>query len=383
MASHSTTIGATIIGARIIGVIHNLEIGGAEKIFCCLFERLRKEGYQIGINCFYQADSQIQLHELTDSVNYLDSKTKNPFVLIRKLANKIKTQKADLVISFMDQTNILALLSLLYLRLLYGIKIPVIVCERNNPARNLILKPSFPAVVQSAARIFRNLIYKLADSICVQTSGAKNYFKNPDKIEVIPNFVDQTAGLPDTERKKKIISVARLVPEKGLEELIKVFNQLSPNLTDWTLGIYGIGPLKEKLEDLIYSCNLQSRVFLHGKVQDLSEVYAESSIFVLNSEYEGFPNSLMEAMSNGCCCIARNCDYGPAEMINNNVNGILLKTTDGSELASALLEVATNDNFRKKLASQAVIDINQNFSQSSFYEPFLLLVSRLLNSRRR
>ncbi len=367
---------------KILGVIHSLEIGGAEKSFCALFSRLTSLGFDTEIIYFQdkqplQLKGQLKDLKLANRLHQLQSK--NPFTLRALLSRKISEIKPDLIISFMDQTNILTLLSLLTLKT----KPAVIVCERNNPARNLILSRKSPAALQTLARIIRNISYHFADSICVQTAGAKNYFQSRLKkadISVIPNFIKNVETASNPRRDKKIISVARLVPEKGLEELILAFKKVQEDAPDWLLEIYGQGPLERSLLELIQKEGLQDKIRLLGKVNELQQSYESASIFVLNSNYEGFPNALMEAMAHGCACVARDCDYGPSEIIEHNSTGILLPGSGFNELVSALKSLVSNENVRLKLGQAAKASLPEKFKEELFYESFLALINKCLKA---
>jgi Glycosyltransferase len=119
------------------------------------------------------------------------------------------------------------------------------------------------------------------------------------------------------------------------------------------LIIYGDGPLKEKLEDLVFSLNLQGRVVFMGVEKNISEKIKSAKLFVLSSIYEGLPNSLMEAMALGLPCISTDCPCGGPKMLLNP--DFLVNVNDCSKLSELMLKTEDesffNDNYRIKIDS--------------------------------
>lgn len=103
------------------------------------------------------------------------------------------------------------------------------------------------------------------------------------------------------------------------------------------LHIYGEGPLKDSLIQLVNSLDLQDRVVFKGSVSNIYECIVDDSIFVLPSLFEGMPNALMEAMALGIPSISVDCPPGgPAELIKNGVNGFLIENNNQEELIQVL-----------------------------------------------
>ena len=97
----------------------------------------------------------------------------------------------------------------------------------------------------------------------------------------------------------EIVTVARLEPQKNQELLIDAFNLVSKKHQDIVLKIYGEGSLKNKLQNKIHELGLKDKIFLMGAKQDVLEWIKESFCFILSSDFEGLPNSLIEAMCMG------------------------------------------------------------------------------------
>lgn len=365
---------------HLVGVISNITVGGAEKNFVTLFNDLSERGYRCSIICLNAPGTQTLKISSKIDITSLNFNSKLHILrLIKDLSNYLKKLKPDCVISFMDQTNILSLMALKSNQ-----KIPIIVCERNNPERNLILARKLPSLLQIAARGLRNKVYQNASIICSQTQGASDYFKaNCPSVKraVIANYVEtpNTRLSNQEKRRQLIISVARLVPEKGLSELIHTFAKLQKLHPGWTLEIYGEGPEGNSLNKLILKLGIEDAAILKGKALDLTTVYETASIFVLNSSYEGFPNSLLEAMSFGCAAIAKNCHFGPNEMIKDGINGYLSENSTNKNLHSLLEKLILDPQLRELIGENAK-SVAQTYTKERFSDEFEALVSSLIKA---
>lgn len=175
-------------------------------------------------------------------------------------------------------------------------------------------------------------------------------------IEVIPNPISSLLiNKRSTYSNKKVIAVGRYVPQKGFDMLISAWQKVSQKHPDWELNIFGDGQLRQPYQLLINKLGINENCFLRASVQNIYDKYIESSIFVLSSRYEGLPLVLGEAMSYGVAPIAFSCPYGPKDMIEDGVNGILVKNGDCEELANQICFLIENPQKRKCIAEQAYI----------------------------
>ena len=352
---------------HLVLIINSLGIGGAERVLVRLAHSWAKSGHKISFitffqeeNFFYQLDnkdSKINLINLGEQkppnnqncIQYFFKVTKRAY-LLRKLFN---TLQPDLIVSFLVGVNITVLLANMCS------KIPVVVSERIDPNKHVI--PEF-------YKKLRLLMYPQAAAIVVQTKGIADYFpeKYQRKIVIIPNFIKQpkikkniyTQGESQKQKIKNIIAVGRLHEQKDHKTLIYAFAKLVNNYPDLTLNIYGEGPGRGELQNLIINLNLQNRAFLPGITMDVENTLVTGDLFVFPSVYEGFSNALCEAMSCGLPVIASNCS-GNVDIIENGVNGLLFKCGDVEELASLIQKLLNNSEHCNKLASNATNIVNR------------------------
>ena len=117
----------------------------------------------------------------------------------------------------------------------------------------------------------------------------------------------------------------------------------------------GDGIERNKYEKMIKNNFLENRIFLPGRVGNISDFYNSADIFVLSSLYEGFPNVLLEAMSYGLPVISTNCKTGPSDIITDNINGFLISMENiENEFYNKLILLIEDSNLRKRFANESV-----------------------------
>lgn len=248
--------------------------------------------------------------------------------------------------------------------MLYRVKrlihVPVIMAERCNPSSYQMWKQ----------RELHKAALKM-DGFIFQTSEIADWYKNESgNLEVIiPNAVNSpflNKGIC-VEREKIIVSAGRLTEQKNFELLIRAFASISDKLPEYKLFIYGDGPLRSKLENLIKIYGLEQQVFLPGYIEHIEERIYKAALFVLTSKYEGMPNTLMEAMALGVPVISTDCAGGGARyLINNGVNGVLIQPDNESELSSSIIKVLNNKRFAASIAHEGY-KIGRQFSPDTIY----------------
>ena len=258
--------------------------------------------------------------------------------------NQMDEWRPDVVLSFMTKSNIIALLA----GTVTNRKVPVVIAERANPYN-----------AAKVFRVIRRYLYPLAKGCVFQTKDAQSYYKNILKCESIilknplnPDFnIEPYKG----ERKKKIVTVGRLSVEKNQKMLIDAFAKIAFDYPEYTLEIYGEGPLRPELEERIRKYSLQNRVFLMGRKEQVQQHIKDAEIFVLPSNSEGMPNALLEAMALGLACIATDCPIGgSAVVIDNRKNGMLVPMNNVEIMAQSLMSLMSDSTLTEELQKNAV-----------------------------
>lgn len=335
---------------HIVIVLPGLAAGGSEKVVNCLANRWATRGWNISVVSFDQqsAPSYYAYHPSVDLVR-LGAPTgrRRPLVALAGMAHRVVElrrllvdRRPDLVISFLTRTNVLVLLASA------GLPRPVIVSERNNPE----LQPAGPFWGWLRARL-----YPHAFGLVTMTAGAMRYFEHRMKVRgwVIPNSVHLLRPQPTSTPGCRLVATGRLVPQKGFDMLLRAFASVARQFPDWQLVIWGEGPERVNLERQCRELGLEQRVELPGVSREPGSWIQSADAFVLSSRFEGWGIVLLEAMAAGLPVVSFDCAFGPAEMIEPDVSGLLVPAGDEKALALALARVMADPILRSSLGHQA------------------------------
>lgn len=337
---------------KIAIVISTMNAGGAERIVSLLSNYWVEKDMQVDIftfdnennKSFYELNPAVMHHHL-GAIGKNDGKIggfRGNIARIFAIRNGIKSMKPDVIISFIDQTNVLTILASAFLG------VPVIVTEHID-ARYYSLGKIWS--------ILRKILYPFASSMVAVSNGVLESFPKYMRRNavVIPNPINSIKinRIQSKRERKTIIGIGRLTYQKGFDLLIRAFGRIKEKHSDWDLVIYGEGPLRNDMEKIVTDLNLQKRIKLLGLVTDPAEKLSAADIFVLSSRFEGFGIVIIEAMACGLPVISFDCPSGPSEIINNGVDGVLVPAGDMEALSKKMDELMTDENKRKKIASNA------------------------------
>lgn len=150
----------------------------------------------------------------------------------------------------------------------------------------------------------------------------------------------------------RILAVGRLEPQKRFDRLIDAFYLIANKYPSWFIDIYGEGNDKEMLQRKINELGLKNQIYMRGVTTNIYSEFERSQFFVLSSDYEGFGLVVVEAMACGTPVVSTDCPFGPAEIIENSVDGLLCKM-DANDLASKMEWMMTHDNEREEMGINA------------------------------
>lgn len=335
----------------VLFVLPGLSAGGSEHVVSFVANRLARSGYRIGVLSFEAAGSEP--YYATDervAIEYLDVPVdkKGPIGTIIdvvrrvvRLRSLLRRHRPDLVVSLLTRSNVIAVLAA------RGLNIPVIVSERNNPARQR------PGTVW---RALRRHSYPRAFGLITMTRGALECF--PPEMRrrswVIPNMADYQHFKPHFQNQPKVMTaVGRLVDQKGFDLLIRSWAMVADRHPDWRLCIWGEGPDRGELEALVRTLGIDRSVDLPGVSSAPGEWIEQANAFVLSSRFEGWGLVLGEAMAAGLPCISFDCPFGPADMITDEADGLLVPEKDVEAMAAALSRIMGDRALRGRLATSA------------------------------
>ncbi|MBQ0036866.1 MAG: glycosyltransferase [Firmicutes bacterium] len=324
---------------RVLFFICTLDDGGAQRVVSILSSNMAERGFDVEILKYYKSEN---IYPLSNKVKVTtveeNTKTRNIIKNIKWMKHYFKSN-ADVIVSFLAKYNMMALLAN------KGNNIPIIVADRNDPR----YVPNGKAL-----RLLRNLLYKTADNVIVQSTDNYNYFSNIiNRCEVIMNPFsnkDMVGVALNANKEKTIVSVGRLEKQKNQELLIRAFKKI--NIPDYKLIIYGEGSYRERLERLINELELEGHVLLPGSRKNILELIKTSKLFVMSSNYEGMANALAEAMCIGLPVISTKISAA-SDLIEDDKNGILVCIGNEEQLVNAMLKIINNNDYGKMLAENA------------------------------
>lgn len=278
------------------------------------------------------------------------------FGVIKKLSKLIKEENPDVLVSFMWYTNLIALTA----RSLSKSKCRIAVSERYG----LLISHEGWLIELLRRQVIRffypkaNLIIVNAKEMGIQLRKMFNISEN--KIAVIYNPVDlkkinqlcikDAHHLWYQEQIPIITAIGRLTLQKGFAYLLRAVHILLSEGIRCRLVILGRGPERENLEKLSAELVISSHVEFLGFQENPYKYLARSTVFVLSSLYEGFPNVLLEAMALGIPSVATRCPTGPDEIITEGVDGILVPPADEKAIADAIKKLLLDEDLRKRLS---------------------------------
>lgn len=181
----------------------------------------------------------------------------------------------------------------------------------------------------------------------------------PEKVKVIYNAPPLNIKLLSNRQDNLIVSVGRLVPWKGFPALIEIMPDLLKINPNFLLRIYGDGPERNNLVNLIKSKGLEKSVSI-SKVghEEIMFKIAEAEIFILNTGYEGLSHTILEAMAAGTPVITTKAGGNP-EIVQDYYNGLLFDYNDKEQFKSAILKLWQNKELQKKLTDNARESLNK------------------------
>jgi glycosyltransferase involved in cell wall biosynthesis len=170
-------------------------------------------------------------------------------------------------------------------------------------------------------------------------------------IEQIPNASPFPQGVRAPLADKIVVSAGRLTGRKGFDRLIEAWGPVASRFPDWQLHIYGEGECRRGLEQQVERLGLAESVRLPGHTADIERALMSAGVYAMSSRVEGFPLVLLEAMTHGLPLIAFDCPRGPAEIIEDGVNGRLVDDHDVSGYTRALIELIGDGERRRRMGA--------------------------------
>lgn len=354
---------------KIVLMVSSMNAGGAERVAATLSNAWVAQGHQVVLmptypvkgKSFYPLSPSVQLAWLADRLGSRAKSIFSPLWKLREMRRFIIESQPDVVVSFLTNVNVMTLLAS------WRLNVPVVVCERTNPA-----------VSTSSGRVLsfmRRLLYPRASAVSVQTQATAQSFATMvagmPRLDVLPNPLPPDLEAmapatlqPDSQGRFRIVAMGRLQANKRFDRLVDMFARLQADFPDWDLHIFGEGPMRHQLEAQVRELGLGRRVYLPGRTPSAWSELQRGSVFAMTSAVEGFPNALLEAMALGLPAVVFDCPSGPREMTNNGQYGILVPPGDEAAFITGLRALLGDASKRAAMGADAAAAMRQRYSVS-------------------
>jgi GalNAc-alpha-(1->4)-GalNAc-alpha-(1->3)-diNAcBac-PP-undecaprenol alpha-1,4-N-acetyl-D-galactosaminyltransferase len=256
------------------------------------------------------------------------------------LRNGILETRPDMVVSFIDRTNVRVLAAMAQTG------VPIIACEQTD-ARRISLGTWQGAREELYRRAAAVVAPDPAIAQWLAVKGARA-FAIPNAL--VPPPLRQQHGL--SSDRKRLVTLSRLSAGKRPEFLVRSFASIAPNFPEWDLEIYGDGPQRNMLEHLVEKL-APNRIHVRGFSNEPYDVLMNAQLFVSASRIEGFGNAIWEALACGVPVVAM--DAGPPvrRLVRHEIDGVIVTQNTMAALAEAIANLMGDDNKRVAYASRA------------------------------
>lgn len=353
-----TTGGKSLpIRKKVLFAIHYLGGGGAERVILRILHRLNREKFVPVL--LVLEDKGAYRSEVPADVRVLDCARYGAggrWIWLRNFARLLRQEKPDVVVSFLWFTNVVAILC----RFFSGVPCRLVLSERSTIQGS---REGF--LTEVLRRLSIRFLYRAADRVIPNSEGLRaqltgryrlparmvTVVQNPlDIEEILARGTDGVKGDEGPAGLPLVLGIGRLSREKGFDLLIRA---AAAARTPFRLVLLGEGPSARRLHNLAESLGIADWIEFAGFQANPYAWLRRTAVFVLPSRYEGFPNSLLEAMALGVPCIATRCPTGPEEIVTDDVDGLLVPVEDPTALAAAIDRLLEDPALRERLGGAA------------------------------
>jgi glycosyltransferase involved in cell wall biosynthesis len=349
--------------------------GGTERQTLELVRRLDRRRFAVHVACFHREGTWLPLVE-----RYADSVTEFPISSFKsrgalRAAADFRAWCRSRELAVLHAADLYA--NVFALPLAFSARVPVRIGSRReiNPDRT-------PAQigVQRCAYAFAHRIVANSSAAAarLRTEGIRKRH-----VAHIPNGIDLDVFHPpaETPNLQRLVTVARLRPEKGHDTLVDAFAGLSRTFPEARLTIVGDGPVGEAIAARVKALGLEGRILLAGHRDDVGAALREHGLFILASRSDAFPNSVIEAMATGLPVIATTVG-GIPELIEHGRNGLLVTPGKPAELERTMTDLLRRPSFARALGRKARVDVAAQYSFDRMVRDFENLYLSALTERR-
>jgi GalNAc-alpha-(1->4)-GalNAc-alpha-(1->3)-diNAcBac-PP-undecaprenol alpha-1,4-N-acetyl-D-galactosaminyltransferase len=362
---------------RVMLMIHSMRGGGSERQMSYIANEVatRSETSLVTLdesgNDAYALDARIQrigLNMASKHGGFFRGLVAN-VQRIRRIRRCIQNWKPNVVLSFCDSTNVLTLIAC-------PSSIPVIISERSDP-RHQRLSPIWERL--------RTRYYPKCSACVSQTDDVGKYLSDQrlvtaNQLKVIPSAIhipdlniDSLQNRRDELRPKTLIYVGRLAAEKRVDRLLQAWSELRELHSTWQLRLVGDGPERDSLQRLAADLGIESSVQWSLWSDDVWSLLRGAHAYCLVSQYEGFPQSMLEAMGAGLPVAVLDCSPAIRQTITDQVNGLVISSPE--DIGNILRHLLADSSLQESLGRHAFMRA-KDFEWSAIAPQWLAVLTR-------
>lgn len=351
----------------LIGNLNNS--GGTERVTTLIANALAEKKYQVSILSL--TDGRQPFFELVPSIKTYSlypekiSFKKNFLGAVWRIRKFVTQHQIDTLVVVDSISCIFTVPAL------FGLNIKHICWEHFNFNVNLGVK---------YRDIGRKWAAKYCDYVVTLTQRDKELWekglkKINGKITAISNPVtyEDIENIPSLEY-KTILTVGRLTHVKGFDLLITAWARVAQQVPDWKIVIVGCGEDELMLKQMAKDFAVDDSIIFAGQQKNMDTFYRQASFFCMTSRFEGLPMVLLEAQSYGLPIVAFDCDTGPAEIIDHNINGLLVEPGNINGLINSLLELINLSNIEYEKMSSNAVENSVRYSVNPIVKQWLSII---------
>jgi len=319
--------------------IAHMGVGGSERVCVNLANEWAETGNEVHI-AVLNLDNDVNTHLLNKNVQVHELGVSRLRYSALPMLKYLKRYKPSFIFVFGKEMAII----MNKLRKLKLTRVKVVVRILNNVNISLAKEDNVSPVVEKYLQAAQSQMAAMDATVAQCKAMGKMVVEagivDEKKMSVIYNPVSkaliekvEAVRKEDMTAKGRITFIGRIDPQKQPEQLIEAFKLVKNKMPEATLRIVGDGNLMEQTKRQVQELGLANDVIFDGIRKDMEQVYAVTDAVILSSQYEGMPNALIEAIGCGIPVVSYDCPIGPAEIVEDGVNGFLVKQDDIQELA--------------------------------------------------
>ncbi len=359
---------------KIVLLNSSLAGGGSERVCVNMANSFAKKGWQVDL-VVLNLNNQAYLHSILDNVNLIVLNVNHARYSAIYLLRYIFKNKPKIILVFNSELSVVMVI----LRILLRLNVKII--SRNTSTLSIRLKEfkKKKLWLKYVAGPLIKFFYKRIDYAINQCKGMRE-----DLIQLLPQFYEKSNviynpippeiidyvnknDLTQIKKKDYLLCVGRLEKVKAFHYAIESFAGIADNFSNLRLKIVGKGSLEQELKQKAIDCCVDDRVDFEGFQENIIPYYLYAKATILTSLYEGYPNVLIESIAMNTPVIAFNCESGPKEIIQEGINGYLVKYKNVDDLKKKLtillLSKFDNEDLKNSIKNNQIENILENYEK--------------------